>query len=86
MLNMAKSVLPNAEAKKTSPDSVLLSDLRNVFYIILNNVKKQTTKSLIAQGFLAKNPAMARLPYIIIAVVVGFFAFFASSFWGLWGL
>lgn len=55
--------------------SVLVSDLENSFYKTVNEVRSKTYSSLVAKGYLERDPTKAVLPYIALFVIGMFFAF-----------
>ncbi len=76
---IANQLLGDTDPKPQDKNSVLLSDLEDNFYTVLSLVKTQIKKSLISLNFFAKDPDLARLPYVAAAVLIGFFGFFLGA-------
>jgi uncharacterized membrane protein len=85
-VGLVKTVLQDTEPKMSSPDSVMLSGLRDIFYHTLDKVKKQITKSLIDQKYLAHDPVLVKVPYIVISAMLFFASFFIAGIYGAVGL
>jgi uncharacterized membrane protein len=81
-----KNLIPQKAEQDKDADSVLLSDLKNRFYLSLNNAKKQITKSLVGQKYLVSDPMTAKVVFIILAVLVSMGGIFSIAAFGIVGL
>jgi uncharacterized membrane protein YgcG len=83
LLNVAEAVKPDNEKLKTSPDSVILSSLKDEFYTSLQKVKQELALSLIKLGYFPNSPASVIIGYTAVGVALMLAGTFFGSVNGL---